>query len=1146
MNENWYAPLSPGVIVEGPLVPEPIEIIMSQPMSGVIKIIGRGLRTGLARDLVLEEAQIQHFTFTPKNPPFDGNPLHFKLGIEAARIGLAYEFDPFFSLSIARVDPLPHQLEAVYDYFLKLPRIRFLLADDPGAGKTIMAGLLLKELKIRGLVTRTLIVAPANLTFQWQREMKDKFREIFDVMRGEVLRAQYGHNPWQDHNQVVTSISWISRVADAKDSLLRSHWDLVIVDEAHKMSAYSEDHKTLAFIIGEALSKRSDHFLMMTATPHKGDAENFRLFLSLLDRDVYGDIKSLEEAMRRQSAPFYLRRLKEALVTFPDPETGAAKKLFTNREVRTAKFDLDGEEYRFYDQLTRYVQEQSVKAAAADSPQARALGFTMAMLQRRFASSLYALRRSLERMRDNRQRILANPEKYRKEQIHKRMPDDFEDLPEDEQQQILAELEELVLEVDPGALRDEIIRLDALVQKARHLEAREIESKLAKLRQVLQEQEIFRDPRTKLLVFTEHKDTLDYLAGDGRDGRPLGKLREWNLKVTQIHGGMPIGDRDMPGTRIHAEREFREDCQVMVATEAAGEGINLQFCWLLINYDIPWNPVRLEQRMGRIHRYGQKHDCLIFNFAAVNTREGRVLDKLLWRLAQIKEELGSDKVFDVVGEMLPSNLLEKMFRDMYAERLSESAITDRIVRDIDPERFRRIAGSTLEGLAKRELNLAALVGKSVEARERRLVPEVIESFFISAAPIAGMQPAPIRGREHVYRGGKVPRTLWPLGEHFETRFGRLGREYQRITFDKNFLEDDQTLEWITPGHPLFEAVRADVGERTARDLRRGAILWDLHAPAPYRLDTFSASIKDGRGRTLHTRLFVVRADIDATLSLRQATVFLDLVPAAVGTEIPTVTGLPDRDQIELFLVDEGLKPFLNEIAQQRIHENGIVRNHIEISLGELINRQNLTLADLIIKQEADDQTPGLAGLISQASEHLDRLNSRLETRLQELNMERHCTIGDILHLGQAWVLPHPDRTAPEIAILVRDENIERIAVQVAMNFERQRGWSVESVELENRGFDLQSRPPQQSPAEISTDVRFIEVKGRAGVGQVALSANEYATAQRLGNDYWLYVVFNCASDPKLTIIRNPAKLGWKPVSRVEHYQVAAKTILEGA
>jgi len=1062
--------------------------------------------------------------------------------VEAARLGLAYEYDPYFTLSIARVDPLPHQLEAVYEYFLKMPRIRFLLADDPGAGKTIMAGLLLKELKIRGLVQRTLIVAPANLTFQWQREMKDKFREQFDVMRGDILRSQYGQNPWQEKNQVVTSVSWISRIEDAKDSLLRSRWDLIIVDEAHKMSAYSSEKKTLAFQLGEALSERTDHYLLMTATPHKGDPENFRLFLSLLDKDVYGDVKSLEEAMRRHEAPFYLRRTKEALVSFPD-ENGNVHPLFTSRDVRTAKFDLDGDEYDFYDALTRYVEDQSIKAAASDSPQARALGFTMAMLQRRFASSVYAVRRSLERMRDKRQRILDDPEKYRAEQVERKLPDDFEDLTDEEQEEIRRQLEEMVLSVDPAALRDEILRLERLIDHAKSVEGREVESKLTKLREVLTENGIFKDPKMKLLLFTEHKETLDYLAGDGKDGRPVGKLREWGLSVTQIHGGMKIGDRDTPGTRISAEREFREEAQVLAATEAAGEGINLQFCWFMINYDIPWNPVRLEQRMGRIHRYGQTHDCLIFNFVAVNTREGRVLQKLLARLLEIKNELGSDKVFDVVGEVFPSNLLEKLFREMYAQRLSAPSIEDRIVREINAERFRQITESTLEGLAKRELNLGALIGKSVEAKERRLVPEVIEDFFVTAGPIAGVHPSEQRGRSHVYRIGKVPMTLVTLGDRLESRFGRLGRTYQRITFDKSELGEDPTLEWVTPGHPLFEAVRADVQERVAEDLKRGAVFFDLHTSQPYRIDVFGASIKDGRGNTLHRRLFVIRTDLDGTMSVRQPTQLLDVIAGPRGAAAPRVEGLPDRQDVERVLVERALNPFLEEVSLQRTQENQTVREHMEISLGELINRQNLQLAELVSKQQAGDTSPGLSGNVTIAEQHLDELIRRLELRREELEKERHCTIGDILHMGRAWILPHPEREAPGIAPMVRDEEIERIAVEEAMKFEVARDWVAESVESENRGFDLISRRPHPHDPKTFLEVRFIEVKGRAGVGEVALSANEYKTAQRLGADYWLYVVYNCGGTPELHVIRDPARLGWKPVVRVEQYHLGAKEIL---
>ena len=467
--------LKPGIIVRGPVLPEPIEVLVVTPLGDVIKIVGAGQKTGQVHQRVLRLDQLQFLDATPEREPFDGDPARFRLGVEAARLGLAYEYDPYFSLSISRVDPLPHQLEAVYDYFMRLPRIRFLLADDPGAGKTIMAGLLLKELKIRGLVKRTLIVAPANLCFQWQRELKEKFRESFEVIRSDVLRANYGQNPWQEKNQVITSISWVSRIDDAKESLLRSRWDLVIVDEAHKMAAYSADKKTLAYKLGEALSAMTDHYLLMTATPHKGDPENFCLFLELLDRDIYGSVKSLEEAMRRHHAPFYLRRTKEALVSFPDPETGEVKKLFTKREVRTASFELDGDEYDFYDALTRYVEDQSIKASEDDSARGRALSFTMAMLQRRFASSVYAVRRSLERMRDKRQKILADPEKYRKEKIEDQLPDDFDDLPEDEQMEIEARLEGLVASVDPIALREEIQQLGKLIDHARALEGREIE-----------------------------------------------------------------------------------------------------------------------------------------------------------------------------------------------------------------------------------------------------------------------------------------------------------------------------------------------------------------------------------------------------------------------------------------------------------------------------------------------------------------------------------------------------------------------------------------------------------------------------------------------------------------------------------------------
>jgi len=425
----------------------------------------------------------------------------------------------------------------------------------------------------------------------------------------------------------------------------------------------------------------------------------------------------------------------------------------------------------------------------------------------------------------------------------------------------------------------------------------------------------------KLLIFTEHKDTLDFLVG---------KLREWKLTVTQIYGGMKIGDRDSPGTRIYAEREFKEECQILVATEAAGEGINLQFCWLMVNYDIPWNPVRLEQRMGRIHRYGQEKDCLIFNFVSTNTREGRVLHKLFERITKIEDDLDpkkTGKIFNVLGEIFPSNQLEKMVRDMYAHNLTEEVIKNRIIEQVDTERFQRITHSTLEGLAKRELNLSAIIGKSAEAKERRLVPEVIQGFFLQSAPIAGVHPKEASKGQQVFRIGRIPRTLWPVGEKLEPRFGKLGRDYKHVVFDKKRLTEDPTLEWVTPGHPLFEVVREDVWERVQSDLRKGTVF---------------------------------------------------------------------------------------------------------------------------------------------------------------------------------------------------------------------------SVEKDNRGFDLISRKPHPEDPQTSIEVRFIEVKGRAAIGEVGVTTNEYKTAERLKKDYWLYVVFNCKETPQIHIIQDPARLGWKPLVKIEHYHVAADKILEAA
>jgi len=442
------------------------------------------------------------------------------------------------------------------------------------------------------------------------------------------------------------------------------------------------------------------------------------------------------------------------------------------------------------------------------------------------------------------------------------------------------------------------------------------------------------------------------------------------------------------------------------------------------------------------------------------------------------------------------------------------------------------------------------------------VPEVVEDFFVQAAPLAGLYPRDLTPSERssppspakrgetkgkVYRIGRVPRTLWPLGERLEPRFGKLGREYKQIAFDKTLLAGDPTLEWVTPGHPLFECVREDALARVQDDLRRGAVFYDLNRALPARLDVFSSAVRDGRGNVLHRRLFVVETSPDGALVMRQPTIFLDLTPAEDLAGVPDLSSLganlPGRDQVELALVGRALQPFLAEVQEERARETITIERHIEISLNTLIDRLQVQFAELVWQREAGSTEAGLEGRLKQTEDRLDELNARLERRRAELAQERQCTIADVQHLGVAWVLPHPQRAAPGIAPMVRDDEVERIAVEAVIAHEAREGRQAVSVESENRGFDLISRRMHPEDPQTAIEVRFIEVKGRAGVGEVALSANEYRTATRLRRDYWLYVVYNCGGTPEVHPIQDPAQLDWETVMAVEHYRIGATVVL---
>src|SRR5215510_12303260 len=467
--------LQPGHILTGTLFSEPMRVeTVRVHGAGVWEVGLVGVQSERFRKVTLTSRDLEALAVQESLPTYAGDGRLLRLGLQAYMLGIAYEFDPYFGLSISRVDPLPHQLEAVYDYLLKLARVRFLLADDAGAGKTIMAGLLIRELKLRGLVERLLIVCPANLAFQWQRELKDKFEETFLVLKGSDIRDQFGVNQWLEHKHVITSLDLAKR-EDILPGLRQVHWDLVIVDEAHRMSWTPPARKTARYGLGELLRDTADHLLLLTATPHKGDPANFTLFLQLLDQDAYADVKSIREAMDRRRAPFYLRRTKEAMVYFPERRadgTWAAEPIFTKRIPHTVDFQIDGPEFELYREVTRFVKRESARAAAeGEDPRARAIGFLMSLYQRRLASSTYAMRRSLE----NRARRLQEGLKRAQELARQAPPDlpdpeELEEMEESERERLEAMLEAVTLAGSAEQVRDEVQELRRLAAQAQTVE----------------------------------------------------------------------------------------------------------------------------------------------------------------------------------------------------------------------------------------------------------------------------------------------------------------------------------------------------------------------------------------------------------------------------------------------------------------------------------------------------------------------------------------------------------------------------------------------------------------------------------------------------------------------------------------------------
>ena len=1095
---------------------------------------------------------------------FAGNPDAVLAVAEAQRLAFGHQFNPAFASEISRIDPLPHQRIAVYEHILAQEPVRFLLADDAGAGKTIMTGLAVREMLGRGRIRRVLIVPPAGLVGNWERELRTLFQLSFRILSGADARAG---NPFcgEGGDRVIVSLDTLAGegVFERLRSAEVSAYDLVVFDEAHKLAAATENHrvrKTRRYQLAEALAGcaasdgdyaglrwRARHLLLLTATPHMGKDSPYHHLWRLLDPQVFATGEACRRFPQQDRGRHFIRRTKEEMVGLD------GRPLYRQRLCDTFSYRLsdgpDGEQ-ALYDAATAYLRDTYDRALGNQGAARLAMG----VFQRRLASSSWALLRSLQRRMEKLRRTISQLQdgslsaadlqrrqrdlerRYRRDYFDERGADedsggeDGGEASEDFETAVLGALVVATIE----DLQSELQTLGDLSDRAQAILDSGNESKFEKLREVLEDS---RYAQEKWLIFTEHRDTLDYLVrrleGLGHAGR-----------VAQVHGGMAWPERERQVQRFRQA----DGARYLVATDAAGEGINLQFCALMANYDIPWNPARLEQRMGRIHRYGQQRDVYIVNLVAASTREGRVLQVLLEKLEAIRRELRSDKVFDVIGRLFENASL----RDCMIEALTEQGERSAKARIGEALASARVTG--IKASEERVYGAGGEVAARLEAlqddlkRERylQLLPGYVRRFVDKSAALLGLD---IHGDLDGYfslapqRPGALDGLRPALQRYSPTAQARLC--IQRT-------EQDTECIWLHPGEPVFDALAAEVLSRFSQDALRGAIFIDPKADAPYLFHLGLAAVQldadASAPQALEHRLLAVRqeADGEPVESAIEPLLLLhsgaQVAPGAVPLASRGVSMRADAAHFlnrlaETRLAEERRNALRTELPERR----RLLAAGFDLQAAELAARRT-QLAQALAKNEdadADDLDAVKQAQRTLAAERTEAF-AALETAPERI------APGEVRFLLHALAVPAAASDEAERY----DERIEEMAVGIASTWERQRGTQVQDVSkpalaraagLSNwPGFDLLCTSPDGSQ-------RRIEVKGRAGQSAVQMEANEWKQACHLGESYWLYVVFDCATpSPQLVRVRDPFRRLLANSRETEAYSIPAKSLIEAA
>jgi superfamily II DNA or RNA helicase len=1080
---------------------------------------------------------------------FDGDGARFRLVSEAHRIRLAHLFDPVLAVHTSIVEPLPHQITAVYEAMLPRQPLRFLLADDPGAGKTIMAGLLIKELIARGDLQRCLVVCPGSLAEQWQDELYRRFHLPFEILTNDKLEAARTGNWFLETNLVIARLDKLSRNEDVQEKLKAPDcgWDLVVCDEAHKMSATffgGEIKYTRRYRLGQLLSTLTRHFLLMTATPHNGKEEDFQLFMALLDGDRFEGrfrdgvhVADVSDLMRRM--------VKESLLKFD------ATPLFPERIAYTMAYKLSDAEAQLYKAVTDYVREEFNRAESLQNDKrAGTVGFALTILQRRLASSPEAIYQSLRRRRERLESRLRELELLQRggdvaPAIAAAVPtldaedvEDLEDAPDDE---VEAAEEEIL---DQATAARTIAELKTEIESLRRLESLALsvrrsgeDKKWRELAGLLNE--IFTpagiagrvaenpapygsgairpptpSPRQKLVLFTEHRDTLNYL--ENRITTLLGRKEA----VVIIHGGLGREER------LKAQESFRHDpdVQVLLATDAAGEGINLQRAHLMVNYDLPWNPNRIEQRFGRIHRIGQTEVCHLWNLLAEETREGDVYRTLLEKLEEARRALGG-QVFDVLGKL---QFEGQALRDLLIEAIRygeqpevRARLTQVVANAFDRSQIQDLLEERALAHDAMDASRVYRIREEMERAEaRRLQPHYIESFFLEAFQRLGGTtkqreprryevthvPAPVRNRDR----------LIGIGEPVLPR-------YERIAFEKLLVAPQgQTLAaFVCPGHPLLDATIDLTLERDRDLLRRGAVLVDERDPGTEPRVTFylEHGIQDvgltrsGERRMVSKRMLYVELDAAGHAKHLQYAPYLDYRPLA--SDEPGVDAILARPECAWISRELEQKAQTHAVAQ-------VVPGHLAEVLSrkvDLIARTEAAVKDRLTKEitywdhraeqlKLQEQAgkPNARLNSSEARKRADAMQARLEKRMGELKLERQISplppviLGGLLVVPQGLIASMTGRPAP-LAASTDTQAAAARARAIVMAIERGLGFEPTDRETEKLGYDIESRVPGTGK------LRFIEVKGRvSGAATITVTKNEILYSLNKPEDFILGIV----------------------------------------